>query len=428
MSVTVATMEQELSKLVGDYITLACSSNGAADGSTLLSSSEDISSRPAQSWQRYTVEITSGTADGQVRPVSSVSHSAGVATFTVSPVFSAQIVSAVTARLHRFPRLWKVAALSDALGEIVDVLPRVVIEEFLSGELARNVNFEQWRGNTPYDWELIGSPTVTKETTTIYQGKASCKIAAVASDKSVRQLIVPARDIRSETISFEAYVKGAATNGPYVAITTGGATTNGTAVTSTDWTKVTVTAAISDPAQPVYIEIHKGSSNTDTYFDAAHCKVNVQTSTSVIPISEAITDLRSVEWRRGIDQAASTLQSELDYTLRPYSYFPMPQEIHGGYGHYRATMTRDDFMRVIGLGVWPTVTADSDTVDISLDQVPLIAGRAAVKLLEHVLADGSYGDSAELQGTMGRIRGDQMTKERLLRVKAPTKRITLPLR
>lgn len=427
MAQTVATIEVEVSKLAGDYVTGAASGNGGAGGDTFPTTSEDIASRPAQSWQRFAIEITSGTYDGAVRPVSSTSVSSGIVTFTVSPVFAGQILSGVTFRLHRFPRLWKIQAISDALGEISDVLPRIVIEEFLSGQLARNGNMEQWRANTPYDWEVV-SGTITRETTTFYQGLAALKIAAVASDAYVRQLIVPSRDIRSEVISLEAYAKGAATNGAYLALTTGGVTTNGTALTTTDWTKLTVTATISDGTQPVYIELHKGTSNTNTFFDAVHVKLSGQTGTSVIPISEAISDLRSVERRRGIDQAAATLQSELDYATLPYHNFPMPFNVHGGYGHYRGLLPRDDYMRVLGLGVWPTVTADSDTIDILLDQVPLIAGRAAIKLLEHVLADGSYGDTEELQGTLGRIRADQATKERLLRVKAPTKHITLPLR
>lgn len=426
MSVTVATIEVEESKLAGDYVTGSASSNGGAGGDTFPTTSEDVASRPAQSWQRNTIEITSGARDGDVRPVKNTTLASGIVTFEVSPVFGAQILSAVTFRVHRYPRKWKIDAINDALAEINDVLPRVVVEEFLSGQLARNGNMEQWRGNTPYDWEVV-TGTITRETSITYQHRTVLKFASSASDDYVRQYILMPRDLRNETLSLEAYAKGAATNGAYISIGAGGTASIAT-VTSTDWTKLSVTHAVSDGLQPVAIDLHKGTSATITYFDAVHCKINSQTGTSVIPISEAFRSVRSVERRRGIDQAAATLQSELDYAVQPYQRFPMPDEIHSGYGHYPGIFPRDDYMRVLGVGIWPTVDDDADTVDITLDQVPLVAGRAAIKLLERALADGGYAEKDELNATLGRLRGNQVIRERLLAVKPPTKRIPLPLR
>ena len=427
MSQTVSTIEVEVSKLAGDYFTGSASGNGAAGGGDFPTTSEDIASRPAQNWQPHTVEITSGTYDGAVRPVSSTSQATGVITINVLPVFAGQILSGVTFRMHRFPRLWKIQAISSALEEITDVMPRIITEEFLSGQLLRNGMMEQWRGNTPYDWEIV-SGTVTKETSTVYEGVAALKFAAVASDNYVRQLIVPSRDLRDETIYVQAFGNGGSTNGPYVAILDGVTRTSGAAATIANWQELTVTSPAINGRRPVYIELHKGTSNTATYFDHIHCKIVSQTGTSVIPISEAFRTVHTIEARHGIDQAAATLQSELDYAVNPYGEYPMPQTIHGGYGHYRRMLPRDEYMRAIGVGMWPTVDDDADTVDITLDQVPLVAGRAAIKLLERVLSDGSYGNREEMLGALGRLRSSQVTKERLLSVQPPVRRLTLPLR
>ena len=126
MAKTLAQIEAIVSRLCDDYVSGTTSAAGNAGGTTVVTTSEDVMTRPGQSWVPHILEITSGTYDNQVRQVSDFTVSAGVGTLTVVNAFGGQIAISVTFRLHRIPPSWKKQAIDDALRSFSSVAPLVL--------------------------------------------------------------------------------------------------------------------------------------------------------------------------------------------------------------------------------------------------------------------------------------------------------------
>lgn len=425
MARTGTQLEQALSIRIGDYITGTTSAAGNAGGTTAITTSDDVMSRAGQSFVPYYLELTSGTYNGQVRQISDFSVTAGVGTLTVVNAFGGQVAISVTFRIHRIPPNEKLRNLSAVLGEMNDILPRIVVEEMLTGELLRNANLEQWRADTPYDWDVI-TGTATRETSVVYQGLASLKL--VTASGLVRQRIALERDLEDETLTLTGYVYGKIANGPQIGITANGTTTYSSAVAANDtWQQVTVSKALTSGIQPIYIVLFKGSGADTAYFDRLHLIIASQQRVSVIPISDAFGDVRQVLWRQGID--TTTDPSQLDYVLKSYApSLTPPNRIYGGYGYYNSELDIDHFIQVLGIGIWPTLSALTDSVDISADEAPLVVHRAALRLMKVLAARDHLSDAEHWKG----IEADLLREEPVLipnlRRHAPTKHLAIPIR
>ncbi len=160
---------------IGDYVGGSTTSNGTAGGTTLVTTAADVLQRQAEDFVPGVAEVLSGACSGESRPIASVAVSSGIATFTVSNAFSAQIVSGVTFRIHLFPVAWKMDAIAEAMATSQDIMPRVIQEELLAGNLLRNANLELWQGPVP--------ATATSVTVTV-QGPHPAVFVIAASNAS----------------------------------------------------------------------------------------------------------------------------------------------------------------------------------------------------------------------------------------------------
>lgn len=172
MSVTRTQLVDSIGQRIGDLIAGTTSASGASDGTTILTTSNEVISHLAGSLKGYYVEIMEGNAEGEVCQITDHTASGRTATLTVGGGFSIAIVSGVDFRVHRLHPSWKYDGLDFALAESWDVVPRPIIEEFPGDQLLRNGNFELWRNGT-----TVSAPTVTI-TGTHTGGMATLVVAA----------------------------------------------------------------------------------------------------------------------------------------------------------------------------------------------------------------------------------------------------------
>jgi len=340
----------------------------------------------------------------------------GVGTFTVVNAFTAQIAISITFRLHRAPPTEKLRALSAVLGEIHDILPRIVVEEMLVGELLRNGKMEQWRANLPYDWDTV-TGTITRETTILYQGGSSLKLATASA--SVRQRIPLEYGVNGKTLVLTGYIYGKITNGPKIGITANGSTTYSAAVAADDtWEQLTLELAITSGTQPIYVMLSKGSAADVAYFDALSLTVMTTGVTSLVPISTAFQDVRQIVRRQGAGLPAPVIVAPSERVYDNYAHYTA---IEGDY------LLVGDYIAIVGIGVWPTLSALTDTVDITVDDEPLVVLRAGLKLMKVLQAMEHLSDTAHWK----QVEADLQREEpqlKMLQRSAPTKHLPIPVR
>lgn len=401
MARTLTQLEVALSKLIPrEYLTGSASADGAADGTTVVTTANDLLMRRGESWERFIIEPTSGAADGELREIDDVSVTSGVMTLTVVNAFTAQIANSVTFRVHRLPLQWKYDAIDEALARIADILPRQVVEEFLSGELLANSRLEQWRADTPYDWTIVAG-TVTRETTTKYQGDSALKL--VGSSSSVRQRIPLEWEASALTLSLTGWVQGKIANAPGLRITFGNTDNDSPTVAADDtWEQLTVTAAITDSTQPIYVSLINDHADQGAYFDALHLVIQDRASVYVIPISKAFRSLDQL-WHRG-PISTEFMASEVDWAMWPFSdSLRIPEIRFAQYGRWPYRVAVDKPLRLVGKGLWPTLTASTDSVDISLDDEPLVLVRAGLRLMDKAMAANYMTDNDHWQEIKTRL-------------------------
>ncbi len=385
MSRTVAQIETCLSKnYLFDYVSGAASGDGNVSGTTVLTTSDDVLQKPGETWVPYILELTSGTYSGQSRQISSVAVVSGVATITVVNAFGGQVLSTVTFRVHRLPPARKIDNISAALASLQDILPYIIEEEFLAGNFVKNCNLEYWQGNVPYDWD-VASGTVTKETSIVYQGRSALKL--VGATGRVRQYVRLEGDLEDFGLTFSVYAYSAAADGvAKIGLTVNGAETLSTqAVANSTWQKLSVTGTPTGRLQPIILALTSGDVTNPVYFDAAELSITTDTNTFIVPITSVFRSVNQV-LRRPAYTGTSGSELAFDLAIHP------PDRIVNGYGRYNRRIAVDTALRLIGPGYWPTVTAATDTVDITPDEEHLVAMRAAILLMRWAKGSNYLGD------------------------------------
>lgn len=391
-------LEVRLSRRIGDYFLGALSANGAADGTTIIS--EDLLLRPGNSWVPYYAEITSGDSDDEVRQTQEYAVSGTTATLTLVNAFTNQILSAVTFRLHRLEPTWKAEGLDEALRALTSVVPVLLSEQIISGQMLRNGHFEYWRdATTPFDW-VVDSGDVTRQETTVYQRLRSLGLDT-AGQISQRIPLEPELEGVAITLTVRVYHTGA-TGSEVVARISVGSADNDNAVDPTQnvWSELTVTVTITDPHLPIIAKLL--NTGTDVaYFDLALLTPPDTETVTWLPRSEMYRQFQNVERGPKEDSGKSTV----DY----FRNYPMPDYYQAGYGRYHRNraLILPYHMRISGEGRYPLLAAGTDTVELSEEQADYLVLEAAIRALhkakgaEH-LSDVDHWNAVEQDVTLER--------------------------
>lgn len=432
---TAASLIQLMSqRFLGDWRS-GTATGGAAGGTTITTTS--LREVAAENYVAMFAEMTSGSSNGDIRQISDASVASGVLTLTVINAFTAQIANTETFRVHRFQPAWKLEAVDEALRHIGTYVPYAFQEALVVGECLRNRSFDWWRtSSAPFDWTTIAG-TVAKETSTIYERGAALKLTGTGSAGSLNQLIPLEKILEGVTLTLAAWVKGSGTDNATKLRLSIGSTNNDSpdTGTSTSWQKLTATGAIADRYQPVTATVIN-TSNGASYFDALTLYVPTGHRVTWLPFSDFIGVLKAVE--RGPRSDVTGTITE-DWTSHP-----MPDRIADGYAWFTGarervypypelinqraagTLPNPYWIRLTGEGRYPTVSATTDSVELSEETAVLVAMEAALILLRKAKGYELTADPAFLKRLEDDILGQ---KSELLASLAPQPvGIRLPIR
>lgn len=374
-------LEQRLSERIGDYFAGTTDANGAASGSTFIS--DDLLLRPGNSFVPWYSEITSGDRDGDVRVNQQFERdpdNSDEPTITAENPFGAQIVSGVTFRMHQILPLWKAEALAEALRALTNVVPLIATEDFVSGQLLRNGNFEHWRdASTLFDWVLDGG-TLARQAATIYQGRYAAGLTGVSGQLSQRIDLAPELEGITITLTVWVYHTGATGSEVIARISVGGADNdNPVDPTQNTWTLLTATASITDPSLPIVAKLL--NTGTDiVYFDLGDLRPPDDNRFYWVPRSAAFQNIHDIQIGPQQDSAKTTVGG--------FQNHPMPDLYNRGYGWYRdagpyrsGVLATPYHMRMAGPGYYPLLAAGTDVVELGEEEADYLVIEAAIRAL-----------------------------------------------
>ena len=205
---TRAVLRQRLSEAIGDYLSLATTSAGATDGTTLIDSGlrNLAGGRDDDAFEGWYVLVTSGDASGEIKRVLQSRQANNSLTF--QEAFSAQIASGATYELHRNDPTLKHNALHRGIEELSNQIPLPLRDETLVVDnLLTNWDFETFATSAFTGWTSTGTPTLTQNTSLVIHGDGSGSIAATGATEGLYQTaVVNANEVTNKQVTFECWV------------------------------------------------------------------------------------------------------------------------------------------------------------------------------------------------------------------------------
>lgn len=217
MSTTLATLRQQVSRVIGDYWCGTTSSAGGAAGATLVDTTlgdegADFISDGSSGSPMSEVVITSTTAGsppvGETRRISTVT-SAGV--LTPKSAFSLQVANAMTYEIHRlFKASDKEAAIADACYDAFPHLYAWVDDTSLRfGNWLLNGDMEKWTVATAPDNWTVNTVTAAAQTAApwVHSGTSSCKLSTATGYLCTSSGLQPdLMGLVGDNVTFRAWV------------------------------------------------------------------------------------------------------------------------------------------------------------------------------------------------------------------------------
>lgn len=359
-------LRQRLSERMGDYEPLNTSSAGNAAKTSLIDTGlrnlpggddEDF----CRGW--YVLITDSGAAaDGESRRVASYSvlgTDGDSPTIIVGQPFTGgQIESGIDYELHRFDPALKKESNNRALRLLWSTLYLPIRDEnTVVDDILLNGNMEDWNSaNTePDNWTLVNSPTVTRESSTVFRGSFSAKM--ISSSGSVGQLTqavdVNLPDVSGRTVTVRAQVKTDGATQARLILEFGTATENGDYHTGdNEWQRLSVSRTIPTDATEVTVKLEVVAGTKTAYFDHVY--------TLVGPVYKYTLPTTIVNWPSHV-----TMQyNESDVVGQYFPFKPETRPIAGR------------ILRFEGMGILSQPATDTDTTEIGEPHVGLVTAYA----------------------------------------------------
>jgi len=409
VSLLVSDVEVSLSKRLTDYFSGTTTSAGNAGGTTMIST--DFLRWPNRGLAGKFIEITSGSADGEVRRVKDLTGS----TTELESAFTAQIATSVTFRIHDVWPEWKIEAIDEALRELTSLQPRVFMDTFLGGELCRNRGLEYWRTPTqPYDWTVTGT---IAQSGTEYEKEFSISIT---SGSAIQEIPLEV-ELEGLTLTLTAYLRSAAAAaGMNIQIIQGANSTASAALGTNDaFTKLTVTNDFTiTPGAPLQIKLNN-STATACLFDLVSLQVPAGTQVLWIPLSDG--------YRLPLSEVQSgPLDAHSGGNVQGFTRIGMPDHVFKGYGWYSqlggngvvpesglfnqggySGLAQGRWIKLVGESRYMNISAASDTIPIENDE--MLSALAAVRVCRKAIND-DYRGSRELWKERESIARDELSR------------------
>ena len=421
MSTTLATIEQRLSELIGDYISMAVTTAIAANTSIVSTNLAQYDGGADDYFKPWFAYITDKANAGVERQVSAYTSSTGTLTVRGANL-TTDGANLATVRLGRYPRSNKVKAINRAIEEIYPALHKKIDNQTLvGGNWLPNAHFEDWVLTTSPDKYSLSNCTAAKTSTAgLHRGGAySSKVTAtsadgymvISSDDFPRLL-----DLMNETIDFKCWAYPEVQDDAFLTIYTlkadGTAQTLNSTTTcpATKWTLLELEdQTINDDIVKIEFRFRVHTNAKYAYFDDARVS-GVSLTEYLLPTSLKKGAIQQIYIQTGshaedpCDDIHATLWARVwmwdvidDGTDK---WLVIPQ----GY----TTLGR---IRLIGSSPLDNLSADTDTVNLDEGgRLNMLYNYAAFKLFEmegkpfNMEAQGQRVDESDFYGKYMRLR------------------------
>ena len=349
---------------IGFFLVTTTSGTGGASGATVVSTSAGYYEDHIRAgmWM-YLPGGYNGSSAAESRRITTVSG----ATFTPETNFSAQVTSGTAVEFMAFHPEWYHAAMREGIQKSFPVLYRHLLDETIKvDDLLSNWDLETYStANTPDDWTLANlsaGSTLYKETSRVFQGAASAKLAPTAGDASMRQNVftgININEMRGKPFYFsaKAWYDGAATVKTRVSFD------NGTSFTDSvdhsglsEWQRLEVNTTIPSTATTATVYLFCGNNQT-AYFDDVHARAG-RIRKYTIP-----TSFVGMPW---------TVSEQADFDPKD-SYYKLNKRAKAG-----------RILRLEGQGRLTVPSGETDTIEVDETQAGYIVAVAAVDLFRRL--------------------------------------------
>jgi len=378
----------------GDYLTFATTTNLTTNNaivSTTLKQYDGSRDGFFDKWWVYFNTTLNASAERKVGAPATTTYATSTGTLTaVGAAFAAES-TATTCYLTKYQRTHYVNAITEAVKRIYPAIHKQIDNQTLiTGNILPDASFESWSSTSALTWYTTSTGTLLKNTTTTYlkNGTYSTKFTAGAandyfyiSSKTYPRLL----DLQGKTVSLYCWAYPQTANDAYIVIYT----MKSDGVTAQTLTSSTVCPAgyftelalenqtLNDDLEEVQIRFKVKTSGQYTYFDDS-CLVLDGLQEFLLP-----DDF--------IDGHVSQVYVQTDGHLSPIAYDSLPfgkgsyEAIQNFYvvrsGGYKYIQIPDySFaearIRLIGFAPLETLSADTDTVTIDSEKVPLLIALA----------------------------------------------------
>ena len=365
MSTTRATARQLLLGKMGfaEYLALTPSVNGGAAGATLIDTRWSGQSDDVFNTHWITLPLgPAGATSYEAREILDFVGSSG--TFTPLTAFSAQVTTAATyEKMPRNPALYHEALNQSKEGLFSDLHVAKRDETLMVDNLLANWDFETYSAGFT-SWSNVGTPTVTQETSRVWHGSNSAKIVASGAEEGLSQNLftsVNLTEIVDKTLHLIGRVWASAGSTARLRVTFDGSTYTNSAwhVGGSEWEgpgTMYIDVAIPSGATQMTIVCSVADGGT-AFFDAVGAWVDAVYRYTV---PSAI--------RRGPSRVS--VQSDRNVAGEPYYPASWHPEYDGEtyYIILDRALSAGHILRVEGEGVLSTMSADTDTVELSAPQ------------------------------------------------------------
>ena len=375
---TRAVARRRLSEVLNDYQAMTTSGAGDAGGTTLVDTSlADLSADDAfcEGWY---ILITSGTNDGESRPITG--YVASTNTITVASAFTGQVANAVTYELHRHDPAKLNTAISRASASVFAKLYLALSDESLVVDnLLLNPSLDTF-STTFTNWTNIGTPTLAAETTRKVHGTGSASIAATGATEGIEQNLLTAVNINEvvgKTLHVRAWLFCATSSSARIRVTFDGSTYTDGSWHSGDveWEgpgvhRIDVTVPADATEMTVSCEVESG---VTAYFDRMAAWID--------PIERYTIPTAML-------RGPFYVLYQVDENKPEGLYLPIPPGVSVPAGRV---------LRLTGMGLLSQPSTDAGTIEIGEPQIDLFTAHAARWYYRSLLQTPGTQESASLE-------------------------------
>jgi len=357
-SSTLSVMDQSLAETLGDFESLATTAAGAASGGSVVSSAllDLPGGADDDAFENFYLRIADSDSDAneEVRRVSTSVPNPDAPTLLLDRPFSAQIDSDITIQLTRFNPVDRRQQIRRAIRELYpDLYLHVRDETLIIDDILTDSGMEDWTSGVLDSWTLVGSPTVTQETTIVRHGTNSAKVVASGAAGQLAQTPTASIDeITTNAVRIKKWVYATTAGIARIRVDYGSTIASSSYHTGRDqWELLVIDSSV--PAGATQIKmICEVADGFTAYFDVGFASVGPKYKYT---IPSALL--------RGPNDV--TQQSREEDTEGPY--YPVPDGCPPIEGR---------ILRLRGMGILSQPTTDSGTTEVGEPQTQLIVAYA----------------------------------------------------